>query len=1145
MSERIESLISKEALAQFEQLGKLTDQNVAAFEKLVAKAIELNKQLGGATGFKEMNKAASDLAKTEDELAKKKTELQKQQEKLNDLFTIEAQKLAQLKAAQSEQNKTLKEQAQEALGLTDAYKKLEKEYAAAAKEAKNLAVTLGAQSKEAKEASARALELDARLKAADANVGRFNRNVGNYSGALKTLESALSDVSKNIDNYTKSGQQNEGVLQALTKEQQLLQSLVDAQSKGFANATGEIRNNQQAILLLSQVYGEDSAVVQELTSQTAKLSDTVSDMKATIKAQASDTKVFDGLIDAAQTLAGIYGAAQGAAALFGDENEDLQKTFVKLQAVLAVLAGLQGIQNALQKESAVRLLITNGLQKVNVAQKYLETAAESKNIIVKYAAVAAQKALNIATSAAGGPILLLIGLLAIAAASFAAYGDGAEDAAKQNERLNKALEESNQNIDKGSAAIKERGEKAIAQLEDQFASEEEIRKQREKNAQEDLENTKRINESDIRNREKNQRSIERLETLRTKKGKLSEDDAKALDDAIKIREGYLDNLQKQTVAENQIEILRLQNSRTTKEEIIKAKQEEIESQKTQLQTSLQLQQSIASNEHKTQSQRINALKEAAKLQAQIINSDANSKLLNPTLTPSQIKLIEAQRTAALTQARRESNKQIEDLNRSYAERDRKAQFDIIKLQIEDQIKGSDLIAANEAKSFDERTDALYDSYEKRRAIIIAQHDFDIANDTLTAKERTAIEQKYLSDINNLTIEYGLQQRDIYQQNQDKINSIIEKNQQGRLDKISTQQSQELIALEKSFREGKISVEDYEREKTKIEQRYKIISLKQEVDNATAKVLATKEGTSERFAAEKDLADKTLELNKALNEKLKAGAQELADLRKQAATEVFDTITSLNGSQFDRESQNIQDSIKNLDVQTQAEIDAINASTLSKEEKEKRIRLAEETSQQKKEQLERRQRQIDLERARFEKAANIAQIISTTALAIMEAYKTYKGTPYAFAIAGAIGAIGALQLARAIAAPLPKFAEGIDDAPGGLAWVGDAYKRELVITPQGQVMQTPSVPTVMNVPKHSIVLPDARAALEGGLAVNQHGRLVQNDNNTTLKIEQKLDIIAKAIKNKPVLNMNASEGGLTAMWQYGANWITYVEDQVNF
>jgi hypothetical protein len=189
-------------------------------------------------------------------------------------------------------------------------------------------------------------------------------------------------------------------------------------------------------------------------------------------------------------------------------------------------------------------------------------------------------------------------------------------------------------------------------------------------------------------------------------------------------------------------------------------------------------------------------------------------------------------------------------------------------------------------------------------------------------------------------------------------------------------------------------------------------------------------------------------------------------------------------------------------------------------------------------------QNELNRARFEKAANIAQIISTTALAVIKTFKDYPAAQ-AIPLSIAIGALGALQLAKAIAAPLPKFAEGTDDAPGGLAWVGDGYRKELVITPQGKVMQTPAVPTVMNVPKHSIVLPDARAALESGLAVNQQGRLVQADNYDIKEVGRKIDTLTKVIRNKPVLNMNATESGLTAIWNHGANTVAYIDEQTRF
>jgi len=1154
-SDRIETLISPEALKQFEQLKASTDANTASFEKLIAKSVELNKAVGNASTFKEINKATVEMTDNEKALAKQIDELAKANAKLQTLYSDEAKKIAEIKVQQQEQNKVLKDQAKEALGLVGAYDKLTKEYNDAAKAAKDLAAQFGAQSKQAKEASARALELDARLKAADANVGRFNKNVGNYSGALNTLKSALQDVSKKIDDNTKSGQQNEAVMQALQKEQGLLQSLIDTQSKGFANATGEIRNNQQAILLLSQVYGEDSAVVTELTAKTAHLADTVSDMKATIKAQASDTHVFDGLIGAAQGLVGVYSVAQGAAALFGDENQELQKTFVKLQAVMSVLQGLQAIQNALQKESAARQLINLGLQRVANVQTTLQTALESKNIVVRYAAIVAQKALNVAMSAAGGPILAIIGLVALMVISLKSFGAEADNAARSIERLSFQFEANSKLLEDDVDATKQVTDKAIAEMEYRNESESAIRVRMFQGMQEELAKRKAFNEKNSYLYDEADKTIRAfikkggarvdLQGNILKEGKkLTDEENATLDNAIKIRDQYNESQQKQFDLERSIDITRLRFLKQTNDDIAKVDQNNIEVQKINLQTRLQLQQSIAGNERKTQSERIAALQESARIQRQLINADADSKRLTPGLTSSQINIIETQRNSSLIQARRESNKAIEDLNRSYAERERKARFDIIKTEIEDQIKADDLIVQNEKNGFDKRLNALYDGYTKRRDIVIAQHDLDIKNDTLTAEERIAIEKKYASDINGLTIEYGLQQQQLYQQNQDAVNAIIENGQQGRLDRISTEQANELTELDKQFRAGKISVEEYGRERANIEQRYAIISLKQEVDNATAKVLATKEGTAERFAAEKELAEKTLALNDEVTKKQIEAQQKLSDLKKQLVSESFDAISSIQNAQFDKESQSIQRQIDQIDIQKQKDIDAANASIETADQKANAVAKIEAKAQQKKEDLERRQRQIELERAKFEKAANIAQIIASTAAAVIEALKTYKGTPQAFAIAATIGAIGAINLAKAIATPLPKFEHGTDDAPGGLALVSER-RRELVITPDGKMMQTPSVPTVMNIPKHSIVLPDARAALESGLAVNRQGRLVQHGDIDIKEVGRKIDTLTKVMRNKPVLNMSATESGFTAIWNYGANWVSYAEDQTRF
>jgi hypothetical protein len=1157
-TERIETLISPEALKQFEQLKASTDANTASFEKLIAKAVELNKAVGNASTFKEVNKATQEMTANEKALAKQVDELAKANAKLQTLYSDEAKKIAEIKVQQQEQNKILKDQAKEALGLVGAYDKLTKEYNEAAKAAKDLAAQYGAGSKQAKEASARALELDVRLKAADANVGRFNKNVGNYSGALDTLKKALQDVSKRIDDNTKSGQQNVAVMESLQKEQSLLQSLVDAQSKGFANATGEIRNNQQAILLLSQVYGEDSAVIQELTKKTAELTDTVGDMKAIIKAQASDTHVFDGLIAAAQGLAGIYAVAQGTAALFGDENEELQKTFVKLQSVMAVLQGLQAIQNALQKESAARQLLNIGLQKITVLQTNLETAAQSKNIIVKYAAIAAQKALNAAMSLAGGPLLAVVGLLALLLISLSSFASATAKAKRNFEALNEEFAGFEALLNEEVDAIKRAGDETVAELESQFASEAKVREARRKSLKEESAAIRRFLADNGAAYKEAFKEFENFTNRQRTGEKLSEEEEKRLRQVETFVQKFQAARNRDFALDSQIEIDRLNNKKETTEEYIKAQQEEIEATKQQIQTRLQLQQSIAGDERRTQKERIAALQESARLQRQLINAGADSQRLTPGLTPSQIKVIEATRTAALTQARRESNKAIEDLNRSYAERERKARFDIIKIEIEDQIKAADLISNDEKKSFDKRLDALYESYTKRREIITANYEFEreqARKNGALPDELVAIERKALSDINQLTIDYGLQQQVLYAQNQEKINDILEKGAEARRDIITKNEDLAINELNKLRLAGLLGVEEYENKKAAIQAKAGLETLLEDRKLIFAKVLTTKEGTAEREAAEKALANNTLAISLGLlteEERISARRLENTNRTVQAISDIYSNMFSFIsegfGIQSDAESARIQKQLDALTKQEELDKKVVEATITNAQDKAAALNEIEVKTQAKREALEKRQRQLDRQKAQFDKAANIANIITGTALAVINTLKDPKLIALGLNIplAATIGALGAIQLARAIAAPLPAFEHGTDDAPGGLSLVGDGYRKELVITPQGKVMQTPAVPTVMNVPKHSIVLPDARAVLEGGLAVNQQGRLVASGGNTDMsRVEQKLDTIAKAIRNKPVLNMNATESGLTAIWNHGANTVTYIDEQTRF
>jgi hypothetical protein len=202
--------------------------------------------------------------------------------------------------------------------------------------------------------------------------------------------------------------------------------------KQFTSLKSELR------ALKAELAGLDpnSARFKELSVQAGELEDRIGDVNLQVRNLASDTAQLDGAIQAIQGVAGAFQLAQGSAALFGDESEDVQKTLVKMTALLNITNGLQQIQTILQRQSAASLLVVNLQQKALVASKALEGAVESKNIIVRTAAIATQKALN-AAQAASPTGLLAVALAGLAVALFA-YAKEAETAEEKQVRLNQA-----------------------------------------------------------------------------------------------------------------------------------------------------------------------------------------------------------------------------------------------------------------------------------------------------------------------------------------------------------------------------------------------------------------------------------------------------------------------------------------------------------------------------------------------------------------------------------------------------------------------------------------------------------------------------------------------------------------------------------
>ena len=81
-----------------------------------------------------------------------------------------------------------------------------------------------------------------------------------------------------------------------------------------------------------------------------------------------------------------------------------------------------------------------------------------------------------------------------------------------------------------------------------------------------------------------------------------------------------------------------------------------------------------------------------------------------------------------------------------------------------------------------------------------------------------------------------------------------------------------------------------------------------------------------------------------------------------------------------------------------------------------------------------------------------------------------GWPVAAPFIATTAAMGAVQLATIAAQPIPKYAKGTSNHPGGLAIVGDGGKHEAILTDDGAYV-TPAVPTLVEIPKRAVVVPD--------------------------------------------------------------------------
>ena len=190
---------------------------------------------------------------------------------------------------------------------------------------------------------------------------------------------------------------------------------------------------------------------------------------------------------------------------------------------------------------------------------------------------------------------------------------------------------------------------------------------------------------------------------------------------------------------------------------------------------------------------------------------------------------------------------------------------------------------------------------------------------------------------------------------------------------------------------------------------------------------------------------------------------------QSIGSVMAGLSSLMGDIYDAKIEKMEEEQEANEEAYDAEIERIEnleeQGAISTEEAEARKRAAEDRTKQKEEEITKKKAALQQKQANWDKANSIIQATIATGLAVTKALPN-------LVLAALVGAMGAAQIALIAAQPVPKYAKGTKDHPGGLAVVGDGGRSEAVVTERG-VFATPDRPTLVDLPRHAQVIPDIR------------------------------------------------------------------------
>jgi len=209
----------------------------------------------------------------------------------------------------------------------------------------------------------------------------------------------------------KALEEDKAILAELTAEQEKNKE----SNKRLSRQLRELQNDMARMRLNGEQNTEE---YRQMAEKAAQLSDTLGDLRAQTSILANDDANLQGFISGVNGLSGAFTTATGVMSLFAGENENLMKVQARVQSVMAITMGLQQLFNALNKDSAFRLVTVTKVKNLLTAANYRLAASLG---ISNAAATALMATLTLGLS------VVITGLIV----AWNKYSDAQEEAARK------------------------------------------------------------------------------------------------------------------------------------------------------------------------------------------------------------------------------------------------------------------------------------------------------------------------------------------------------------------------------------------------------------------------------------------------------------------------------------------------------------------------------------------------------------------------------------------------------------------------------------------------------------------------------------------------------------------------------------------